>query len=216
MIRGYIFDLDGTLLDSLMIWDHLSSGWLKKLGIEPEADLDRILFPMGFKEGSVYLHEHYQTGRTPQEIRQEITAIVADFYMNKALLKQDTAEVLKALQASGAHLAVATASEKPLVLASLKRNGVLPLFEAVRTCGEEGTDKHDPAVYLTVAAMMGLKPEECMVVEDSLTALKTASAAGFQTCGIYDAYSHEDQNLIREISDLYIGKGETVRLLLTH
>lgn len=202
-MSGAIFDLDGTLLDSMPIWRAAGDRYLRGLGRVPEEGLDRKLFSMSVPDGAAWLKKNYDLPFSPQQIIDGINGTMAEAYRAEVPLKPGAEALLKALAARGVRLAVATASDRPLVESALSRLGVLPLFEGIFTCTEIGAGKGEsPAVYLAAAQALGGVPADCWVFEDALHAARTAAGAGFRVVGVYDESGAEDWEALRKVSEV--------------
>ena len=204
MIKAVIFDIDGVLLDSLGIWDDLGARYLLSIGVKPEEGLNEILFSMSMEQGSTYLNEHYHLQKTDAEVSSGISKMLEDFYFDEVLPKPGAKELLEFFKAKGIKMTAATSSPRIHVEKALERNGMLGFIEKLFTNTEVGASKHEPKIYNQAAAYMGTKPEETIVFEDSLYALKTAKDAGFVTVGVYDAKGETDQEGVRNTGDFYI------------
>ena len=185
MIRGAIFDLDGVLLDSMGIWKDLGARYLRSLHIQPEPGLNEILFAMSMEQGAAYLKEHYPLPQSEAEIGEGIARMLEDYYFYEVPAKPGAAALLNFLAERGIPMAAATSSPRTHVTRALERLGLLPYLQAVFTTGEVGVSKHEPAIYHRAAERLGTAPEETLVFEDSLYALKTARAAGYCTAVSY-------------------------------
>ena len=184
-IRGAIFDLDGVLLDSMSVWNDLGVRYLKKRGIEPKDGLGQILFSMSMEQGADYLKEQYHLPDTPQEILNGIEQMIQDFYFYEVQPKEGAKELLQFLQKQNVKMITATSSPREHVTKALQRIGLFDYLEQIYTTGEVGESKHSPLIYQLAAESLGTKPEETLVFEDSLYALKTAKKAGFRAIGGY-------------------------------
>ncbi len=204
MIRGAIFDLDGVLLDSMGIWEDLGARYLRRLHITPEPGLNEVLFPMSMEQGAAYLKAHYPLQQSEAEICGGIAQMLKDYYAQEVPAKPGAAALLEFLAERGISMAAATSSPRVHVTAALDRLGLLPYLQAVFTTGEVGTSKHEPAIYHLAAERLGTAPEETLVFEDSLYALKTARAAGYCTVGIFDANGEEDQAGLKAAAEVYL------------
>lgn len=204
MIKGVIFDIDGVLLDSLGIWDDLGARYLKSIRVAPEEGLNEILFSMSMEQGSTYLNEHYHLQKTDAEVSSGISKMLEDFYFHEVLPKPGAKELLEFFKTKGIKMTAATSSPRIHVEKALERNGMLGFIEKLFTNTEVGASKHEPKIYNQAAAYMGTKPEETLVFEDSLYALKTAKDAGFVTAGVYDAKGETDQEGVRNTGDFFI------------
>ncbi len=204
MIKGIIFDADGTLLDSMPVWNQLGERYLKSLNILPENDLGEMIFSMTLEESSAYLKDKYLISESTEEIKTGILNIIVDFYKNEVPLKPGVNELLISLQRKRIPMAIATSGDKTLLIHALKRLGVLDFFEAIYTCSELETSKQKPDIYFAAAEAIGTKAGETAVFEDALFALKTAKSAGFVTVGVEDEASVNEKNEIKKIADFYI------------
>ena len=204
MIRGAIFDLDGTLLDSNGYWEKAPEAWLAALGKRAKPGLGRAIFSMTLPEAADYLIAEYGLAQTPEEIAAGVNAAMERFYRQDVPLKPGVPALLRALEERGVPCAVASVTDKALVETALRRFGLLPRFAAIVTTEEAGAGKHAPDVYLLAAERLGAVPAETLVFEDALHALITAKNAGFRTVGIYDAASADRQAEIRGVSEFYL------------
>ena len=204
MIRGAIFDLDGVLLDSMGIWKDLGARYLRSLHIQPEPGLNEILFAMSMEQGAAYLKEHYPLPQSEAEIGEGIARMLEDYYFYEVPAKPGAAALLNFLAERGIPMAAATSSPRTHVTRALERLGLLPYLQAVFTTGEVGGSKHEPAIYHLAAERLGTAPEETLVFEDSLYALKTARAAGYCTMGVFDAHGEEDQAGLKAAAEVYL------------
>ena len=204
MIKGVIFDIDGVLLDSLGIWDDLGARYLKSIGVIPEEGLNEILFSMSMEQGSTYLNEHYNLQKTDAEVSAGISQMIEDFYFDEVIPKPGAKELLEFFKEKGIKMTAATSSPRIHVEKALERNGMLTFIEKLFTNTEVGASKHEPKIYNEAAAFLGTKPEETLVFEDSLYALKTAKDAGFVTVGVYDIKGEIDQEGVKNTGDHYV------------
>ncbi|MBR5182250.1 MAG: HAD family hydrolase [Clostridiales bacterium] len=204
MIKGVIFDIDGVLLDSLGIWDDLGARYLMSIGVKPEEGLNEILFSMSMEQGSSYLNEHYHLNKNDVEVHMGITQMIEDFYFDEVLPKPGAKELLEFFKAKGIKMTAATSSPRIHVEKALERNGMLCFIDKLFTNTEVGASKHEPKIYNQAAAFLGTKPDETLVFEDSLYALKTAKDAGFVTVGVYDIKGEPDQEGVKNMGDHYV------------
>ncbi|MCR5420379.1 MAG: HAD family phosphatase [Lachnospiraceae bacterium] len=204
MIRGAIFDIDGVLLDSMGIWEDLGARYLQSMGLVPEEGLNEILFSMSMEQGADYLKSHYMPDISSGEILQGIQNMLEKFYFEEVILKPGAKEIMEFLKERGIRMAAATSSPRIHVERALGRNGLLKYPEAIFTTGELMVSKQSPKIYNIAAAAIGTKPDETIVFEDSLYALKTARSAGFKVIGVYDAKGEKDQEGLRETADIYL------------
>lgn len=204
MIQGVIFDVDGTLLDSMQIWDHAAKRYLKREGIEAEDGLSDILFSMTMMEGAEYVIKAYNLKKNPEEIIEGINEIVFQFYRDEVQEKAGVTELLEKFQQKRIKMAVATSTDRFLIEAAFKRLGLMKYFERIFTCSEVGASKNVPKIFLEASNVLGTDVEHTWVFEDGLYALRTAKNAGFHTVGVYDRASDKDQEKLREEAEIYL------------
>lgn len=207
-MRGAIFDLDGTLLDSMAWWESFASAYVKELGLTPLPGLDEKVKTLTLVQSAELLREQYGVTSSIAEILKEIDHRADRFYREQVLLKKGAFSFLHALHEHGVKLCVATASNRGPAQAALERNGVLDLFEGILTCTEEGIGKDQPDIYEKAVQALGVPKEETFVFEDALHAIQTAKQAGFLVVGVYDACFPKEQEEIQKLADYYINMEE--------
>lgn len=205
-IRGVIFDVDGVLLDSLEIWTDLGARYLISIGKVPEEGLAETLFSMSMEQGAEYLKENYDIDRSAEDIVTGLRNLLRDFYYYEVQAKPGADQLLRAISDAGISITAATSSPREHIERALERNGLLGYISRMFTNSEVGKSKHFPDIYNAAAADMHTAPEETMVFEDSLYALKTAAAAGYHTIGVADCKGEPDQDGLRETADIYISE----------
>jgi len=204
MIKAAIFDVDGTLLDTMPVWTTSGVRYLRSLGIEAESDLPEILFKMTVDMAALYMKETYGLSQSVEEICRGVLDLVEGFYREEATFKPGARELLEELKEAGVPMAIATSTHKHCILAAFDRLGYTAYFDGILTCPEMGTHKSEPDIFFEAARIMNVKPEETWVFEDGLYAVKTAKKAGFKTVGIYDEVSKADQQELEALSDRYV------------
>jgi len=200
-MKGYIFDLDGTLLDSMSLWDNIGQGFLKSLGITVPPDYTEKIFDMSFIESAVYTIERFCLPHSPESLIREWQDIAAFTYKNTIKMKPHAKEYLLGLRKRGVKLGVATCLSAQLYKPALAGNGVYDLFEAFCGAEEVSCSKSRPDVFLLCAEKLGLKPWECVVFEDVLAAVKSAKSVGMTVYGVYDKSSDSDWAQIKQLAD---------------
>lgn len=213
-IKAAIFDVDGTLLDSMGIWDDAGKQYLKSVGVQPKPGLSEILFTMTIEEAAAYLKKEYRLTQSEQQIRRGALDILRDFYYYEAPLKERAKELLEELHCRNIPMAAATSSERGYVEAAFARLGILNYFARIYTCTEVGAGKQNPLIYQMACRFLDAKPQETAVFEDALYAVKTAKEAGFYTVAVFDAANAQDAEEIREISDVYVEQLSSLILYL--
>ena len=204
VIKGAIFDIDGTLLDSMPVWENAGARYLATLGIEARSDLKERLDALSLTEGALYMQKEYKLSVTTEEILEGVNQVVKDFYFKEAVLKPGVCDLIQKLKKNQVRLIIATATDAEMAKAALIRNGIWKDFDGMITCEEAGAGKTSPTVFELAREHLQTKKEETWVFEDSLYAVKTASKAGFPVCSIYDAYSRDNTEEIRTFSDIYV------------
>lgn len=204
-IKGAIFDLDGTLLDSMGVWQEIDVKFLGKRGFEVPEDYLKTITPMGFARAADYTIARFGLSEKPEELIDEWYQMAKDAYGHEVGLKPHAKEYLEALKAKGVKIAAATSSAKELMEPCMRRNGIWEYFDAFVTTMEVPRGKDFPDVYLEAARRLGLEPGECAVYEDILKGIRAAKLAGccFAVAMEEEASAHEAAELRAE-ADLYI------------
>ena len=211
MIKGAIFDLDGTLLDSMSIWDTVGEDYLRSLGIEPRENLAEVFKTFTLEESAEYYRTHYGVTLSVEEIINGVNGMIEDFYRNTVSLKKGVSEFLERLSKDGVKMCVATVTDKYLVEAALTRLQVRQYFGEIFTTADIGCGKNDPRIYRTALAYLGTKKSETLVFEDVLHALMTAKNDGFPVAAVYDAHESR-QTEMKANGDYYITNYEAAKL----
>ena len=217
-IRGAIFDMDGTLIDSLSFWGYyfkrLGTKYLGNPDFRPSREVELKTRTMLLNDAVAYVREACGLPMETAEILEFTDNAVAEFYKTVATVKAGARELLARLRAEGIAIVLASATSTPLIRTALTHHELIGEFDAILSCVDVGAGKDKPDVYLTAARGMGLDPADICVFEDSLVALRTARAAGFHTVGIFDRHT-PCQDEIREASDLaYVAEGEALTAAL--
>lgn len=204
MIKGAIFDLDGTLLDSMSIWDKAGEMFLHNLGIKAGPRLSKAMSCMSMTEGAEFLKDRYDLNMDVDAIIAGINLTIEDFYIYQVQLKMGAEQFLKDMQKGGFTIVAATACDRQVIEKALVRLRVINYFDKIFTCTEIGAGKDKPNIFFAAAEHLGTLPENTWVFEDALFAIQTAKEAGFRTAGIFDASNIEHINEIKRISDIYM------------
>lgn len=216
-IKGAIFDMDGTLVNSLIVWAEIWGKMADKyLGGElgfPGAETDRNLRTMTIFEGMEMLHKERGIGRDSQELVDFCNGIIEDFYRNRVEMKSGAMDFLKYLHENGVKMCIASASALNMVEIAVERCEIGKYIPRLISSCDLGCGKDKPDVYLAALEYLGTPTKETWVFEDSLVALRTAKKIGMPVVGIYDAYNFGHVEM-RSISDFYIDKGEGLDKLI--
>lgn len=203
-LEGAVFDLDGTLLDSMGIWEQIDIRFLQKRHLKATKDYVQAVTPMGFQQAAEYTISRFGLKESAAAIIAEWNDMVQDAYAHEIALKPYAKEYLLYLKQSGIKLGVATALTPNLYEAALKNNGIFNLFSAFSHLAEVRRGKGYPDIYLSAAKKLNVEPQDCIVFEDIADGIRGAKAGGFRTCGVYDRYSEYESDKIRSLSDQYI------------
>lgn len=203
----YVFDLDGTLVDSMPKYARGVLSILEEEDISYEDDLIKHLVPMGNPEVAQY-YVSLGVKDTPEHVVSRIESKMIYEYSNNIFTKAGVKEYLEDRKKEGARLFVLTASPHITTDACLKHNGVFEWFERVWSVEDFGLTKSDPRIFYEVAKMVGCEPHEIHYFDDSLIALKYAKAAGFCTYGVYDAQSNKEIEQIKREHNYYVASFE--------
>ena len=203
MIKGAIFDFDGTLVDSMFIWDTFGEDYLRTLGKEPKENLTETFKTFTLEQAAEYYREHYGVKLSVLEIVDDVNEMVADTYRTKVMLKDGVREFLETLKSQGVKMCVATVTDRPIVEDVLVRLGIRDFFDGILTCAEVGYNKETPHIYRAALEALETKKEETVVFEDALHALMTAKKDSFTVAAVYD--KHEPRQIeMRAVADYYI------------
>ena len=216
-VKAAIFDMDGTLVDSLsfwgVLWSFLGERFLNDKSFRPSAEDDKKVRTLVFSDAMELIHNKYGLGNSAEELLQLANCSMKDFYSNSVELKRGVREFLDYCLEHGTKMCIASATAPEFIDIALKRCGIEKYFLKIFSCGSIGKGKDKPDIFLQAREFLGTKAEDTWVFEDSLVAIKTAAAIGMPTVGIYDAYNY-GQDEIREIAAEYIDDGESLLKLI--
>lgn len=200
MLKGAIFDFDGTIVDSMYIWENIGMDYIYSLGIEPQENLNDIFVNLSLEEAAEYYRKNCGVALSSSKILNDINEMVSDFYQAKVTLKNGIREYMNYLGEQNVKMCIATLSDKKIVNETLCRLGIAEYISEIITCKN---GKTSPEIYQTALAHLGTVKNETYVFENSYYAAKTAKEDGFCVVGVFDEYESE-QELLKAISDVYI------------
>lgn len=203
-IDHIIFDMDGTLLDSLSVWADSDREFITGLGIGYDPKHSLAMKKMHFDSACEYLVRVFSLPFTAEETGKRILEIVEEHYISGVPLKDGAEEFLAAAYKSGVKMCVATSNKKTLAEASLKAKDIMDYFEFVITSDEVGCGKESPEIFLKAAEMLGAVPVKTAVFEDSIHAVLSAKSAGFKVVGVYDKLCPEEFDEIEKYADISV------------
>ncbi len=209
---GAIFDLDGTLIDSMGYWENLGTTYLASRGKTPELDAARKFKELTLEESIAYMKKTYELPESTAQIYKDIISGIDEPYRTLIPLKPGVATLLDTLDASGVRMCIATASGKEQVLPALERLGIIHYFCGIYTCPEVGASKSQPDVFEWALQELGTPRDGTVVFEDSLHAIKTAKQAGFPVIAVRERSAARDAAAIAEIADAVIDSFEDMSL----
>lgn len=204
MQKTYIFDLDGTLIDSMPTGIGIVLGFLDEKGIPYPDDIVTTLTPLGYRGSAQYIADHLSEEFDLEKIYEHFKAETLRAYGETIPLKENVKETLEALKAQGACLNVLTASPQLLTDICMKRLEVYDLFDNVWSIEAFGMSKAELGIYVEAARRIGVEPEDCIMVDDNLHVLETAKRVGMATIGVYDESSKAVAEEMRRVADKYV------------
>ncbi len=202
--KAYLFDFDGTLVDSMPSYVSVMLRILDENGIKYEKDIIKIITPLGYTGTAEYYINNLGLPMAKDDAVELMKRYAYDEYAYKIEAKSHVAEVLRELRRSGTSLSVLTASPHRVLDVCLERLGLWDLFDNVWSCDDFGTTKADPNIYKMAAERIGLPVGDILFLDDNFNADKTAASAGMAVCGVYDNSSADYTEEIKAVSDHYI------------
>lgn len=204
MIKGLIFDVDGTILDSMPIWTNVGERYLNRLGIEIDYDLASIMFEQTMLETAQYMREHHGVNKSDKEIIDDINSMVYGFYEKEAMPKKGVLAFIEEAYEKGVPMTVATSTDRPMIEAAFTRLGLQKYFKKIYTTSEMGSGKDKPEIFYQAMKTMGSDERTTYLLDDAFYSLITAHNAGIGTVGVYDLSAERDTEKIKSIVDIYI------------
>lgn len=193
-IKAAIFDLDGTLINSMSLWDQIDIDYLTSKNIPVPDDLNDEISHLSFNQVAVYFKERFKLEDSLDDIKNTWNTMAYNHYSSDITLKDGVVEFLDFLKKSNIKIGLATSNSTELLEASLKFNNIYDYFDAITITDEVSIGKHEPDVYLLAAKKLNVKPEECIVFEDILPAVKGAKKAGMKVIAVEDECSVLDKD----------------------
>ena len=202
-IKCAVFDFDGTLFDSMYIWDNVAHTYLRSLGKTPTSTLREDVRALSLYQSACYFKKDYDLSLSAEEIVTGINKIIERYYLHEVLPKAGVVEFLEQLKNSGVTMCIATATDRYLIESALKRCKMEHYFDAIFTCGEVGHGKDEPVIFRKAMESFDADLVETLVFEDALHAVCTAKADEFTVIAVADD-SEMRQSEIYKLSDFYI------------
>lgn len=211
-VKCAIFDFDGTLFDSMFIWENVGEIYLRSLGKEPKPSMGDDVRTMSLYQSACYFKREYDLPLSPEEIMTGINRTVEDFYIHEVQPKPGVVDFLKQMQKAEIPMCIATATDRYQIEAALSRCGMADYFEAIFTCSEVGHGKDEPHIFRKAMEHFAADRGNTVIFEDALHAIQTAKADGFVVVAVCDS-SEKQQTKIRELADYYIENFEQTEKL---
>ena len=199
-----IFDLDGSLVDSMWIWKTIDIEYLERFDIRLPENLQSEIEGMSFHETAQYFKERFQITHSLEEIKASWNALAWDKYSNEVPLKEGAGEFLEICKKNGILLGIATSNSRELVERVLEVHQISDYFSCVMTGCDVEKGKPAPDIYLAVAKELGVEPSRCLVFEDIIPGIQAGKAAGMRVCAVEDEYSASQREKKKELADDYI------------
>lgn len=203
-IQAVIFDLDGTLVDSMWIWNAIDREFLKSVNRELPDDLQQCIEGKSFYETAQFFKQRFELTQSVETIMDTWNKMAFEKYETMVELKPHVLEFLKYLKKNQIKIGIATSNSRILTEAVLKKRNILKYFDVILTGCEVGAGKPAPDVYLNTAKKLGVKPSACLVFEDLTQGIMAGKNAGMRVCAVKDAYSEYQLDEKRKTADYYI------------
>ena len=203
-IEAVIFDLDGSLVDSMWMWYDIDVEYLGRFGIECPADLQASIEGMSFSETSVYFKERFSLPDSIEQIKKDWNDMAWDKYLHEVPLKEGAHDFLCYCKEHDIKLGIATSNSRELVENIAAVHGLEEFFSCIMTGCDVAKGKPAPDIYLAVAKSLGVSPDKCLVFEDIVPGIMAGKSAGMKVCAVDDAYSVYQEEEKRRLADYYI------------
>ena len=202
--KAVIFDLDGTLVDSMWMWEDIDIEYLGRFGISLPSDLQKAIEGMSFSETAAYFKERFSLPCTLEEIKADWNRMAYEKYAREVPLKPGAGRFLAEMKRQGIPMGIATSNSMELVRAVLGRHRIADCFGTICIGCQVAKGKPAPDIYLKAAADLGVRPEECLVFEDVPMGILAGKNAGMEVCAVEDAFSEDQREEKRRLADYYI------------
>lgn len=203
-IDAVIFDMDGTLIDSMWMWEQIDIDYLARFGYTLPADLQESIEGMSFKETADYIQKRFNIPEDTDTMMKTWIEMAYEFYRTKVDFKPGAREFLTELKRRGIKIGMATSNAMELVDVVLDHLDAHSYFDEIHVSSEVKHGKPFPDIYLLVAEKLGVSHDRCLVFEDILPGIRAGRAARMKVCSVYDRYAHQEINIAMRYSDYYI------------
>ncbi len=203
-IKAIIFDLDGTLIDSMHVWKQIDIEYMDNKGLELPDDLQTAIEGMSFTETAMYFKDRFGIEDTIEDIKLEWHEMAKHHYRHKIYLKEGVEDLIALFKNKGLKLGIGTSNSHTLTKEILRKHGIYEYFEAIVTSCEVEKGKPQPDVFLKVAELLNVSPEQCIVFEDTYAGVLAAKRAGMKVIAVEDEASLPNKEEIIKLADKYI------------
>lgn len=203
-IKAVIFDMDGTLIDSMWLWESIDIDYLARHGHTLPEDLQRVIEGMSFTETAAYFKERFQLEDSIETIIAEWNEMAGAYYRERVTMKDNAMAFLKCLSDKGIKTGIGTSNSPEMVQLIMEKFNLGDHINTYSTSCQVAAGKPSPDIYLKVAADLGVAPEECLVFEDVPAGIMAAKNAGMACCAIYDAASETLDDEKKALADYFI------------
>jgi HAD superfamily hydrolase (TIGR01509 family) len=203
-IDAVIFDLDGTLVDSMWMWESIDIEYLGRFGIELPSDLEMNINGMSFSETAAYFKKRFDLPDSLDKIKSDWNQMAWDKYLYEVPVKEGVIPLLEKLKQEGIPTGIATSNSRELVELIIKKHKMEGYFTSIRTSCEVAKGKPSPDIYLLVAKDLEAEPAKCLVFEDILVGIMAGKNANMKVCAVYDKYSEKERKEKIKLADYYV------------
>ena len=216
-IKGAIFDMDGTIIDSLIFWDYLwrqiGGKYMGDADFKPSDEVNKNVRTMIYSDAMAYFKNYYKIPVDTDEFIRFASGGMLEFYKDVSKIKSGADKLLASLKEQNIKLCLASATAISVVKYALEYHDLLKYFDFVISCADIGVGKEHPDIYIKAKSLMGISESDICVFEDSYVALETAKAAGFQTVGVYDRCNFGQERL-KKATDIYLDEHQSLNDLI--
>ena len=212
-INAVIFDLDGTLVDSMWMWEIIDIEYLNRFGLDFPRDLQEKVEGMSFSETAIYFKKRFDLPDSLDQIKSDWNKMAWDKYLNEVPLKEGVKNLLDYLKEKNIPMGIATSNSRELVDVVIDKLDIKDYFASIRTSCEVAKGKPSPDIYLQVAKDLKVVAEECLVFEDVIQGIMAGKNANMRVCAVYDKSSDKDKEEKIKLADYYVHSLKDIPLL---
>lgn len=202
--KAFLFDMDGTLIDSMWMWKSIDIEYLGRFGIALPENLQKEIEGMNLHQSAIYFKERFGIQDSLEQMEEEWVSMAWEKYTTQVPLKPGAYEFLKKAHAAGIHMGICSSNSRALVEQVLRVLKVYDFFDVIVTGSDVEHGKPAPDIYLKAATSLGVEPKRCLVFEDIIPGIRAGHNAGMKVCGVDDNYSVTDETEKKEQADFYI------------